>query len=177
MPIREFSVVGRRRPSDEDPNPTVYRMRLFAPTATHATSRFWYFMSKYRKMKKTTGEILQTNEVFEKRPQTVKNFGIWVVYNSRSGTHNLYKEFRDTTRCGAVAQMYMDMASRHRARFRTIQIREVLELPANKCKRPNITQFHNPQIRFPLHHRVIRAPSRARKSTFLAKRPNTFFSN
>jgi hypothetical protein len=35
----------------------------------------------------------------------------------------------------------------------------------------------NPKIRFPLHHRVIRAPSRAHKSTFLAKRPNTFFSN
>jgi large subunit ribosomal protein L18Ae len=93
-------------------------------------------------MKKTTGEILQSNEVFEKSPQKVKNFGIWIVYSSRSGTHNLYKEFRDTTRVGAVSQMYMDMASRHRARFRSIQIREVLELPASKCKRPNITQFH-----------------------------------
>ena len=56
-------------------------------------------------MKKTTGEILSVNELFEKRPQVVKNYAAFVRYDSRSGTHNIYKEFRDTTRVGAVNQL------------------------------------------------------------------------
>lgn len=56
-------------------------------------------------MKKTTGEILAVNELFEKRPQVVKNYAAFVRYDSRSGTHNIYKEFRDTTRVGAVNQL------------------------------------------------------------------------
>merc|ERR1712078_364366 len=53
-------------------------------------------------MKKTTGEILAINQIYEKRPEVVKNYGAFVRYDSRSGTHNLYKEYRDTTRVGAV---------------------------------------------------------------------------
>jgi hypothetical protein len=36
----------------------------------------------------------------------------------------------------------LDMAGRHRARFRSIQIIAVNEVAAAKCKRPNIVQFH-----------------------------------
>ncbi len=45
-------------------------------------------------------------QIFEKKPTTVKNFGIWVRYQSRTGYHNMYKEYRDTTLNGAVEQMY-----------------------------------------------------------------------
>jgi len=45
-------------------------------------------------------------QIFEKRPTTVKNFGIWVRYQSRTGYHNMYKEYRDTTLNGAVSQLY-----------------------------------------------------------------------
>lgn len=45
-------------------------------------------------------------QIFEKRPTTVKNFGIWVRYQSRTGYHNMYKEYRDVTLNGAVEQMY-----------------------------------------------------------------------
>lgn len=34
----------------------------------------------------------------------------------------MYKEYREMTRCDAVQAMYQDMASRHRARFRTIHV-------------------------------------------------------
>ena len=45
-------------------------------------------------------------QIFEKNPTTVKNYGIWVRYQSRTGYHNAYKEYRDTTLNGAVSQLY-----------------------------------------------------------------------
>ena len=43
-------------------------------------------------------------QISEKNPSSIKNFGIWLRYNSRSGTHNMYREYRDITVCGAVTQ-------------------------------------------------------------------------
>ena len=58
----------------------------------------------------------------------MKNFAIWLRYNSRSGTHNMYKEFRALSRAEAVELMYQDMAARHRARFGSIHILKVAEI-------------------------------------------------
>lgn len=80
-------------------------MRIFAVNTVVAKSRFWYFLSKYHKMKASTGEILAVNEIHEKRNAVLKNFAAFVRYDSRSGTHNIYKEFRDTSRVGAVQQL------------------------------------------------------------------------
>lgn len=62
-------------------------------------------------------------QIHEKHPLKVKNFGIWIRYDSRSGTHNMYKEYREMSRCEAVEAMYQDLAARHRARFRSIHVR------------------------------------------------------
>jgi large subunit ribosomal protein L18Ae len=62
-------------------------------------------------------------QISEKHPLKVKNFGIWIRYDSRSGTHNMYKEYRETSRTAAVEALYADMAARHRARFRSIHVR------------------------------------------------------
>ena len=35
-----------------------------------------------------------------------------------------------------------DMAARHRARAHSIQIMRAEEIPANKCRRPHMKQFH-----------------------------------
>lgn len=75
-----------------------------------------YFVSKLCRVKKAHGQIISCNEIFEKNPTTIKNYGIWVRYESRTGFHNMYKEFRDTTLNGAIDQLYTDMASRHRVR-------------------------------------------------------------
>lgn len=88
-----------------------------------AKSRFWYFLSKLKKIKKTNGEIVSLNTIAEKKPTKVKNFGIWIRYDSRSGTHNMYKEFREMSRTDAVEAMYQDMAARHRVRFRSVHVR------------------------------------------------------
>ena len=45
-----------------DPEPEMYRTRLFAPNPVTAKSRYWYFMHRLEK-KKGTGEILSVNEV------------------------------------------------------------------------------------------------------------------
>jgi large subunit ribosomal protein L18Ae len=61
-------------------------------------------------------------QISEKHPLKVKNFGVWIRYDSRSGTHNMYKEYRELSRTDAVEALYADMAARHRARFRSIHV-------------------------------------------------------
>jgi large subunit ribosomal protein L18Ae len=72
----------------------------------------------------------------------IKNFGIWLRYDSRSGTHNMYREYRDLTTAAAVTACYRDMGAKHRARPHAIQIMKVEEVPASKCKRLNVTTYH-----------------------------------
>lgn len=40
-------------------------MRIFAPNTVVAKSRFWYFLMKLRKVKKSNGEIITINLVRE----------------------------------------------------------------------------------------------------------------
>ena len=47
------------------------------------------------KVKKASGEIVYCGQVFEKFPLWVKNFSIWLRYDSRSGTHNMFGAYRD----------------------------------------------------------------------------------
>lgn len=63
--LHEYQVIGRHLPTDANPTPKLYRMRIFAPNDTVAKSRFWYFLSKLRKVKKTNGEIVAMNMVWE----------------------------------------------------------------------------------------------------------------
>ncbi|KAK7083728.1 60S ribosomal protein L18A, partial [Halocaridina rubra] len=56
--LHEYSVIGRKLPTDADPSPQLYKMRIFAPDRVVAKSRFWYFLSKLKKMKKSSGEIV-----------------------------------------------------------------------------------------------------------------------
>ena len=51
-------MIGRRLPSEKDENPTLYRMRVFAPDEVAAKSRFFYFLKKLKKVKKANGEIV-----------------------------------------------------------------------------------------------------------------------
>lgn len=73
--LRQYQVVGRRRPTEreieEERLPQIFRMRIFAPNAVVAKSRFWYFMHQMSsddpnvqlKLKRSTGEVLAVNEV------------------------------------------------------------------------------------------------------------------
>ncbi|CAN0463433.1 unnamed protein product, partial [Hapterophycus canaliculatus] len=43
--------------------PAVFAPKVFAPNEVTGASQFWYLMHQMRKMKKTTGEILDIVEV------------------------------------------------------------------------------------------------------------------
>ncbi|MCP6199073.1 hypothetical protein NL445_28995, partial [Klebsiella pneumoniae] len=76
--LREYEVIGRKLPSENEPKPPLYKMRIFSPDPIVAKSRFWYFLRQLKKFKKTTGEIVSIKEIPEKSPIKIKNFGIWL---------------------------------------------------------------------------------------------------
>eukprot|EP00960_Hanusia_phi_P076870 768624-Hanusia_phi.AAC.9 len=194
-------------------------MNIFAPNKVVAKSRFWYYMSLLKRVKKANGEILQINEVrrrtmkavemmcngnslygqcvqismttsslcfwffllrpsmrvFEKKPSTVSNYGIWMRYDSRTGHHNMYREYRDVSICGAVSKMYQDVAARHRSRFTNVQIVRTAQVPDDMLRKSWNKEYLERDIKFPLTHRVLRPSSKALKKTFVARRPRTCF--
>lgn len=165
----EYEVIGRKLPTESIPEPKLFRMTIFAPNEVVAKSRYWYFLKQLHKVKKASGQIVSVAVIPEAHPTKVKNFGIWIRYDSRSGTHNMYKEYRDVTRVGAVETMYSDLAARHRARFRSIHILKVVEIEkTSDVKRQSVKQFLSKDLKFPLAHRVSKF-----KTLYLSKRPST----
>merc|ERR1711971_97550 len=137
--LRQFYIVGRALATEGSPDPTLYRMRVFARDAVLARSKFWYFMKRQHKVRKIQGEIISTSEIYEKKTGAIRNYGIILRYLTRTGTVNMYKEYRDVSLCGAVSQMYMEMAGRHSAAANSIQIirTSVLEPREDKsCSSP-----------------------------------------
>merc|ERR1712013_766074 len=157
----------------KNPTPKIYRMRLFAKNTVLAKSRFWYFMKKINKAKKSGGELLAVNELFDRDPTKVNNYGIWLRYESRTNTHNMYKEFRDVTINGAIGKLYCEMASRHRADPGTIQIINTAVLKASECRRDAVTEMHDSKLKFPIVRKIPKVAKRFR-TTFKAKMPDTF---
>lgn len=61
--MQEYQIIGRRLPSEKEPNPQLFKMRLFAPNEIVAKSRFFYFLRQLKKIKRTNGEIVSVNKV------------------------------------------------------------------------------------------------------------------
>ena len=59
----EYSVVGRKLPTEQEETPKLYRMRIFAPNDVVAKSRFWYYLRQLKKVKKANGEIVALHVV------------------------------------------------------------------------------------------------------------------
>jgi len=105
----------------------------------------------------------------------------------------MYKEYRDVALTGAVEQMYSELSGRHRARFGSIQIVDTRVVPAGRraikrynpelhgdvvpigVRRPAVKQFIDSKLKFPLPHRIQRAPTKALRTVYNAARPTTFF--
>merc|ERR1711975_195285 len=172
--FRQYEVIGRHVPTKNDPTPKAYRIKLFTRNETQARSRFWYFIRRLVKMKKANAEILSLHEIFEKKPDKVSKYGIWLRYDSRSGTTNMYKEYSTLTKNMAVQLMYQEMAGRHRARFSSIHIIKCVEIEATKCLRANTKQFLKANIAFPLPHRTLRANKKGFNKGTKAQLPCTF---
>jgi|EP00669_Euglena_mutabilis_P003069 large subunit ribosomal protein L18Ae len=171
--LRQYNIVGRGYPSEKEPNPKIFKMTVFSKNPVVAKSRFWKLMKTQNKVKKCHGQILQVKRVFEKNPNTIKNYSILLRYQSKTGVMNVSKEYRDVSLCGAVHQMYMDMAGRHHARYLDIDIIGTTTLKPSQVLRPHVKQFLRHKIKFPLLHRRMKKEKK-NKATFLYSKPNTY---
>merc|ERR1712003_103387 len=131
------------------------------------------FMKKLNKAKKSGGELLAVNELHDRGPTKVKNYAIWLRYQSRTNTHNMYKEFRDVTINGAVGRLYAEMAGRHRAQPGSIQIINTAAIPASEYKRDHVTEMHKSDMKFPII-RKLPLVEKKHRTTLKASRPMTF---
>ena len=61
--FQEYQIIGRHLPTEAEPTPKLYRMRIFADNEVVAKSRFWYYLRSLKKIKKANGEIVSVNEV------------------------------------------------------------------------------------------------------------------
>ena len=68
------------------------------------------------------------DQIYEKTPTKVKNFGIWFRYESRTGTHNAYKEYREVALTDAVNSLCAPHARRS-VRIRCSWLGRVPEAP------------------------------------------------
>lgn len=92
----------------------------------------------------------------------------------------MYREYRDVSVNGAVSKMYQDVAARHRSRFSNVQIVRTATVPSSMmlqgAKGVRLGQYMGNNVKFPLHHRVMRPATKAFKKTFVARRPRTNFN-
>ena len=71
--LREYTVIGRKLPTEKDPVTPIWKMQIFASNDVIAKSRFWYFVSMLRRVKKSSGEILSIKEVSTCFPELMKD--------------------------------------------------------------------------------------------------------
>jgi large subunit ribosomal protein L18Ae len=167
--------MGRKLPTADSDNPKVYAIRLFARNKVVAKSKFWYHLRRQLKTKSAQGQILSVNEIFEKRPNHVKTFGIVLRYESRTGNHNMYKEYRDVSLNGAISQLHAEMAGNHRASEDTISIIRTAVLNKKaEIRRPKSNLYRDSKLRFPILRTTTRASHKRYRSVFKANRPNTY---
>jgi|TARA_B110000305_G_C19157905_1_gene501173 large subunit ribosomal protein L18Ae len=129
-------------------------------------------MKRQNKVRKCQGEIVNVSEIFERKTSSIKNYGIVLKYKTRTDIVNMYKEYRATTLCGAVSQMYSEMAGRHSARGDSIHIIKTVVQHPNDVLRESTRQYLKTNLRFPKFVTQKRAPTKAhRAGAFTASRP------
>jgi len=69
MGLQEYQVVGRHLPTGNEPNPKIYRMRIFAPNEVVAKSRFWYFL-RYADLSDVVGRIVTATQAIEESQES-----------------------------------------------------------------------------------------------------------
>mmetsp|Transcript_7529 Transcript_7529/g.9355 ORF Transcript_7529/g.9355 Transcript_7529/m.9355 type:complete len:177 (+) Transcript_7529:99-629(+) len=173
MVLKYFVVVGRAKPTKTNPDPKIYKIKVFAKNDVRAKSLFWYHLATFDRVKRANGQILAVHTVPESDPKRVKNFGFWLKYYSGTGIHNMYREYRDLTLCGAAQKLYNDMAGRHKAKKDAIHIIDCREISDHEVKRDKIKQFIEPNLKFKNPTKVPRAPTKRAFRVFTKKRLTT----
>ena len=121
------------------------------------------------RLKRSHGEILAVKQVFEPEPTRVKSYGVWLTFRSVRGTHNIYKEFRDTTTEGAILRLYQEMAGTHNVQPKAISIIKIAEVKPEDIRHKHVEQFAEEHIKFP--QQPIRPAHASQKKLLSRKRP------
>ena len=50
-------VIGRAKPTETNPEPRIYRLRVFAPNDVRAKSKFWYHIANFDRLKRANGQV------------------------------------------------------------------------------------------------------------------------
>ncbi|CAL5992914.1 Ribosomal_protein L18a [Hexamita inflata] len=175
--MNQYTVLGRKIPTEAMPNPEIFKMTIFAQNEMVAESRFWVYLNQLQKIKRTHGQTVSVQQVIEEE-STVKNYGIQLRFRDQIGHHNMYREARETTAARAMAKMYSEMAGQYHCRYQDIQIIK-FEVIANfeDIRRQKIVMMtphaineeHNHEVKFP--HPFAQNPvKRAAKSMRFAKK-------
>ena len=92
--MHQYLIVGRRKPTEKNPESPVYRMKIFAQNSVIARSRFWYYLAALKKVKKANGEIVEIHEVRKTSSQCSnrhhRNDGLYERYDHRYGGASNY---------------------------------------------------------------------------------------
>ena len=148
-------------------------MKIYAPNDVIAKSRFWYFLKKTKKIKKSIGELVSFKKIRSVKTGFIRNFGVWIKYDSKNGPINMYKEYRDVSSVGAIEQMYLEMAGSYKARWNSIIVLRTEELSESECIRGKIKQFHGTKKSFPIQSLNYRSSQNFSQSNFRATRLNS----
>ena len=176
---RQFLIYGRALPTEKNPQPKVCVAKLFAKNEAFARSHFWKLNLRNHKLKKSHGEIIKIQEIHEKEHLAAKNIGVFLRYKSRSGIHNLFKEFRNVTVKGAVNQLYSEMAGAYHIDNEKVQIINTVELEKDdlRIKNPRCLQWNDTNnLAFPLWRKTSRKTHLKYRSNFSAHKPTVFKS-
>ena len=171
---RCFLIYGRALPTEKCPQPQVVCTRIYAANAVLARSKFWKLNLTKFGLRKSKGELLRVQEVFESGRTIAKNFGIFLKYRSTVGVHNVFKEYRDTTINGAINQMYDEMGGNHRISRERIDIISVSELAKEQLRerKPRALIFADAKaVKYPLWKRTARPTNPKFRATFHTSRP------
>merc|ERR1712216_801368 len=72
--FRQYEVIGRHVPTERDPKPKAYRMKLFTKNETQARSRFWYFI---RRLEDEEGQRRDPQHQRDFRAKTGEGLQVW----------------------------------------------------------------------------------------------------
>ena len=174
---RQFYVYGRVSPSECNPEPEITVIKVIAKNSAFAKSKFWKIMRTQNKIKKSSGEILKIQELFNSGKINSQNFGIYLKYQSHVGKQNMFKEFRAVSVQDAVDQLYNEMGGNYKVSRDRIDIVKVVKLNGDqlRIKNPRCLAFSNTdKIAIPVWKKNFR-PSQAKyRSNMTKKRPCTY---
>ncbi|ORD98686.1 ribosomal prt L18A [Hepatospora eriocheir] len=149
--VNEYVVKGCKELTNEEPNPQVYFMTVYAKNVVLAEKAFRDHLNQQCKIKSSKAVKISCEEVEQESDFVVKNYGIDFVYQTPTGKHNAHKEIRAINKCCAITTLYQEFGSRHGIDSSKFFIREVYVIDdISKLTRQKAITYSAENLKFPL---------------------------